>query len=104
MNERIVRVRESVAADDPSLPGHFPSRPIVPGVVLLDRVASAALAQWPGRRLAAMPWIKFLGLLQPGQPFDIEMELDEERLRFHCDLAGKRIAQGEMRLSREKPP
>ena len=30
-----------VAPDHPSLPGHFPGRPLVPGVVLLDRVLEA---------------------------------------------------------------
>src|SRR3546814_2617840 len=30
-----------IAADHPSLPGHFPGRPLVPGVVVLDRVLDA---------------------------------------------------------------
>ena len=30
-----------VAADHPALPGHFPGRPIVPGVVILDHVQQA---------------------------------------------------------------
>ena len=30
-----------ISADHPSLPGHFPGHPIVPGVVLLDRVLEA---------------------------------------------------------------
>ncbi len=34
MIERVV----TIPADHPSLPGHFPGRPIVPAVVILDEV------------------------------------------------------------------
>ena len=37
----------SVPAQHPSLAGHFPGNPIVPGVVLLDEVIAAAEA-WLG--------------------------------------------------------
>ena len=33
----------SIPADHPSLPGHFPGQPIVPGVVVLERVLEAVL-------------------------------------------------------------
>ena len=38
-----------IAANIPSLPGHFPGRPIVPGVVLLECVLDEA-ERWLGRR------------------------------------------------------
>ena len=34
-----------IRANHPSLPGHFPGAPLVPGVVILDEVI-AALAEW----------------------------------------------------------
>ena len=30
-----------IESDHPALPGHFPGRPVVPGVVVLDRVLAA---------------------------------------------------------------
>lgn len=39
---RCCRTALRIGADHPCLPGHFPGRPVVPGVVLLDRVAALA--------------------------------------------------------------
>ena len=46
-----------VAADHPALPGHFPGRPIVPGVLLLDAVLQAMRrdARRPRRRGCCAP-------------------------------------------------
>ena len=38
-------LRRSITADHPSLPGHFPDAPLVPGVLILDEVL-AALRDW----------------------------------------------------------
>lgn len=57
-----------VPADHPAFAGHFPGRPIVPGVVLLDR-AIAFAEQWLGRPFAC--WqvgnAKFLSPVGPGE-------------------------------------
>ena len=34
-------MRFVIGHDHPALPGHFPGQPVVPGVVLLDRVLEA---------------------------------------------------------------
>lgn len=64
-----------VAADHPSLPGHFPGRPVVPGVVVLDRVMAAAealLGEVPaGLR---MPQVKFVRPLLPDEPAWLRLE------------------------------
>jgi len=46
-----------VPSAHPALPGHFPGNPIVPGVVLLDRVAAAL--EKNGSRLARIGVVKF---------------------------------------------
>jgi 3-hydroxymyristoyl/3-hydroxydecanoyl-(acyl carrier protein) dehydratase len=90
-----------VPADHPSLPGHFPGNPIVPGVLMLDRVVAAVLDAAPaGRklRLVGVPSIKFVRALKPGEPFDIywsPVSLPEPGTsRFRCESRGQLLAQG----------
>ena len=84
----------AIAADHPSLPGHFPGQPVVPGVVVLDRVLAAAEALLgttpPALR---MPQVKFVRPLLPGQPARLRLEpaLGADgglRLKFRVSLRG----------------
>lgn len=61
-----------IAASHPALPGHFPGSPVVPGVVLLDAVATA-LAQHAGgaTRVTGFPTVKFLAPLLPEREFEV---------------------------------
>jgi 3-hydroxymyristoyl/3-hydroxydecanoyl-(acyl carrier protein) dehydratase len=72
--------RFRIGADHPALPGHFPDRPVVPGVVLLDRVA-AAIEHVHGVRIAGFAQVKFLAPLLPEQ--DAEVHLDAEGTFIH---------------------
>lgn len=60
-----------IGADHPALAGHFPGHPVVPGVVLLERVA-AALAAWRGQCVARLD-AKFLQPLAPDEDAWIEL-------------------------------
>ena len=67
----------TVPADHPSLPGHFPGRPLVPGVLLLERVLDAIEAAHPARGVLGplrLPQVKFLQPLLPGEPARVELE------------------------------
>lgn len=80
-----------VPPEHPALPGHFPGRPIVPGVLLLDAVMQAAgLGQ--GRLLRA----KFSAPVAPGDPVEIELaRRHPDRLAFACRCRGVVVLSGE---------
>jgi len=74
-----------IAADHPSLAGHFPGNPIVPGVVILEEVTRAFEDWRPGSRVIGMPVVKFLAPLRPEQPFAIRFAESSARgIRFEC--------------------
>ena len=83
-----------IAPDHPSLPGHFPANPIVPGVVLLDRIA-AAIERVGDRRLARIDSVKFLAPLKPGEEAELRIARDGARVRFRIDRDGAPILRGE---------
>lgn len=64
----------TIAHDHPSLPGHFPGRPIVPGVVVLDRVIAAIEAAHGNIGPLRLPQAKFLQPLLPGETARIDIE------------------------------
>jgi len=76
----------------PALPGHFPGQPLVPGVVLLERVA-AALREWRGQRLARIAEAKFVAPLLPGEEAELVLSESGARVRFE-------IRRGEVLLAR----
>ena len=91
----------TIGHDHPSLPGHFPGRPVVPGVVVLDRVVAAlerAHGPLPPLRL---PQVKFLQPLLPGEAARIEFEPvatadGGRRWRFRVLRGGATIAAGDI--------
>lgn len=87
--------RFTVAADHPSLAGHFPGRPIVPGVVLLAEVLDAVAAQTG----AAAPWrlrrVKFIAPVQLGETVTVTLDDPSSRsVSFTCSIADRAIAVG----------
>jgi 3-hydroxymyristoyl/3-hydroxydecanoyl-(acyl carrier protein) dehydratase len=89
-----------VAHDHPCLPGHFPGRPVVPGVVILDHVL-AAIERVHGP-CAALHWpqVKFVRPLLPGETATIVLEGAVDgalRWKFRVLRDGAPIASGEVR-------
>lgn len=94
-----VSVALCIAPDHPAFPGHFPGRPIVPGVVLLD-AALKAIARGTGLDLAAchLEAVKFLYPVGPAQPLALEFEhAAGGSIRFAILNAERRVATGSVR-------
>jgi 3-hydroxymyristoyl/3-hydroxydecanoyl-(acyl carrier protein) dehydratase len=72
----------TVPSDHPCLPGHFPGRPLVPGVVLLDAVVAAIEAGHGPQGPLRLPQVKFMQPLLPGQAARVELEGGAPRWRF----------------------
>jgi 3-hydroxyacyl-[acyl-carrier-protein] dehydratase len=90
-----------IPADHPSLAGHFPSAPIVPGVVVLEEVV-AALAKWrKGSKLTGIPSVKFIGPIKPGQSFIVGFDLKNtagNQIDFCCRLDGRVVVEGRLEI------
>lgn len=58
----------------PSLPGHFPGRPVVPGVVILDAVQQAIETEVGMLPALRLPRVKFVQPLLPDEAAQIVIE------------------------------
>lgn len=93
----------TVPADHPALPGHFPGRPVVPGVVVLDHVL-AAIECMHGNDLGPLrlPQVKFVRPLLPGETARIELDAlaptadGAPRWRFRVLHGDAPVATGEV--------
>ena len=89
--------RFAVSPDHPSLPGHFPGRPVVPGVVLLDAVFELA-AMHPTKLLRA----KFAAPVGPDEEVEVAfLERAENRLGFSCRCRGAVVLTGEIECAED---
>ena len=81
--------RFSVPPDHPSLPGHFPGNPVVPGVVLLDEVFACLP---PGLTLLTA---KFTAPVLPGSIVEVTTITSATgRIAFTCTAAGQPVLHG----------
>jgi 3-hydroxyacyl-[acyl-carrier-protein] dehydratase len=93
-------VQGCVGPDHPALAGHFPGRPVVPGVVVLTEILMAVerLPEW-NRHDFQLKSVKFTAPLRPGDPFTIALESSSARqLSFVMTQANTRIAWGTLQL------
>ena len=95
----------AIRADHPSLAGHFPGAPIVPGVVILDEVA-AALAEWrKDCHLTGIRAVKFVLPLKPEQPFTICLTAakgTKTEVDFCCRVDGRMVVEGRLEIRCDK--
>lgn len=101
--KRIVALK-NVTNNEPYLVGHFPGRPVVPGVLLVEGMAQAGgilllhdLAERGSKLvyLASVDEVKFRRPVVPGD--QIRYEIEVLRLRsLHCKLSAKALVDGQL--------
>jgi len=93
-----VAMNFSVAPDHPSLPGHFPGHPVVPGVVVLERVLAEIERVHGPLGPLRLPQVKFVQPLLPDERADIEIAGQAPRWKFRVLRGETLIASGEVAL------
>jgi beta-hydroxyacyl-ACP dehydratase FabZ len=101
--KRIVAVK-NVTINEPVFLGHFPGRPVMPGVFLIEGMAQAGglllLHDIPDRQnklllFASIEEAKFRRPVVPGD--QVRYEIEVLRLRStYCKLAGKALVDGQL--------
>ena len=86
----------SIPSDHPSLAGHFPGRPIVPGVVVLEQVLAAIESSHGVLGALRLPQVKFLQPLLPGETADVVLTGDSPRWKFRVQRNDILVASGEV--------
>lgn len=96
--------RFRVPADHPSLAGHFPGRPIVPGVLLLDAALTALDAATGLRAPLQLVRVKFLAPVLPEEPVSVLVgEPERGTVAFACEALGQRVLSAVVRPSSAQP-
>lgn len=84
----------------PSLLGHFPGNPIVPGVVILGEILES-IGQSLGEQLVILnvPVVKFHSPLRPNEILDLTFELlPNQVIIFSCQVGARRIVSGQFNI------
>ncbi len=107
-NNRIVGVK-NITFNEPQFTGHFPDRPIFPGVLILEAMAQTGCLLLmskgvdPEKKLVlftGMNNVKFRKEVTPGD--QLVMELEMTRFRFNiCHLVGKAFVDGKLAAEAE---
>lgn len=88
----------------PALTGHFPGRPLVPGVVLLDHASRLISKRLPGRRIVGFSRVKFARPVRPGKRVEVTWgEICEGEVAFALSVDGRRVVEGCARVVYTRP-
>lgn len=89
----------NIKKDHPSLAGHFPGYPIVPGVVALDYVSRGLINYIDGGYISQFTQVKFLRPILPGMNVEVTYTKKDDCLyQFKCDVDGKSVLSGLVRV------
>lgn len=90
-----------ISADHPSLAGHFPGNPVVPGVVLLEEALTLAERCFGGR-VSGISAAKFRAPLKPGVLCRVRLSAaDDGTVKLSCTVDGAPILTATIEFSRK---
>jgi len=87
-----------IPSSHPCLPGHFPDNPIVPGVVIIDKVIAGFTSEYGNIKINKIPRVKFIHPLKPDVL--VQVRIEEKKLNlfaFDCFVKGTVLASGQLR-------
>jgi 3-hydroxyacyl-[acyl-carrier-protein] dehydratase len=105
---RVVGIKQ-VTANEPQFTGHFPGRPIMPGVLMVEALAQAGAVgvlshpDFRGRvpLFAGIDGVRFRRVVRPGDVLDFELIVDRLRSTFgrgtgsvHC--TGEKVLDAQL--------
>ncbi|HSE77127.1 MAG TPA: 3-hydroxyacyl-ACP dehydratase [Alphaproteobacteria bacterium] len=86
--------------DLPSLDGHFPGNPIVPGVVLLERAISAIASGLGGAQPVEVKWAKFRAAVRPPATITLAAHLEPHGIvNFELRQGERVVLDGVVRVA-----
>lgn len=94
----MMRLPLAIASDHPAYAGHFPGRPVLPGVVLLDH-AMLTIEAASGQQLAGLQLAKFHSPVSPGQQLWLEFRLDAAAVAFTIVHEQRKVADGKFAIA-----
>jgi beta-hydroxyacyl-ACP dehydratase FabZ len=118
-NDRVLTIK-NVTANEPFFPGHFPQRPVMPGVLILEAMAQSAgilaLASEPQNSskalvLTGIDHARFRRVVVPGDQLLIEVRLVKFRrplwkMRGEARVGGELAAESQlaaMEIGEQRP-
>lgn len=103
--DRSIRAIKAVTINEQFFQGHFPGRPIMPGVLIVEALAQAAgvlavesLGLAGSGKLVyfmSIDGVKFRKPVEPGVLLGLQVEFVQKRARV-CKFAGKALVDGEL--------
>lgn len=97
------RIPLRIATDHAVFAGHFPGRPIVPGVLLLD-LAQLEVQAATGLLPRGLALAKFLSPALPGEALSLDYQVDGTAVRFDIHCESRKVATGRFVLDPNLQP
>ncbi len=87
----------SISERHPSLAGHFPGHPVVPGVLLLDELLAGVNSIYPDLLISGFKQVKFIRPVLPGEQIRVQVKMnDSGGILFNAYLGDDRVFMGDL--------